>query len=229
MATQSTAPPSGKLRRLRPSAPTSEPESLSPQSRPLGTLPTIDAPARALRVLDFDLETLAAGFADPNWVPQKITCVAWSWVGEDRVRSLITGKDGFFSARLRAERLRPFLDVLAIADMVTGHNLLRFDLPVLNAEVLRCGDDPLEEVLVQDTIRLPKAKGLKKGQDNLSTVLGTTAQKQGMTWAEWDMAYEEESWREIRSRAESDVVQHKEMRQRMLDEGWSKPAVWWKP
>ena len=33
------------------------------------------------RVLDFDVETVAAGFADPDWVPQKITCVAWSWVG----------------------------------------------------------------------------------------------------------------------------------------------------
>jgi DNA polymerase elongation subunit (family B) len=184
---------------------------------------------RTLRTLAFDLETLAAGFADPDWVPQKITCAAWSWVDEKRVHSVITDKDGFFSARLRAERLRPFLDVLATADVVMGHNLLRFDLPVLNAEMLRCGVNPLKPIRVQDTIRLPKTKGLKKGQDNLSTVLGTTAQKQAMTWAEWDMAYEEDGWREIRSRAESDVVQNKEMWQRMKDEGWSKPAVWWKP
>jgi hypothetical protein len=37
--------------------------------------------------LDFDCETLAAGFADPEWVPNRITAIAWSWVGEDAVET----------------------------------------------------------------------------------------------------------------------------------------------
>jgi hypothetical protein len=182
-----------------------------------------------MRVLDFDMETLAAGFADPNWVPQKITCVSWSWIGEHKVHSITTGKDGFFDASLRAERLLPFLAVLSTAEMVTGHNLLRFDLPVLNAEVMRCGLDPLKPVLVQDTIRLPRSKGFKKGQDNLSELIGTEAKKQPMMWAEWDMAYEEDGWGEIVSRCEGDVIQHKQLREGMLAAGWTKPAVWWRP
>ena len=33
------------------------------------------------KLLVYDLETYATGFADPNWVPQVVTCVAWKWLG----------------------------------------------------------------------------------------------------------------------------------------------------
>lgn len=222
-------PNSGKLRPLAPSRLTSEAESPSQQSRPLPSLPTVPSDAGRLRILDFDLETLAAGYADPRWVPSKITCAAWSWIGEEEVHSLITGKDGFFDARLRVERLEPVLSAIREADIVTGHNLLRFDLPILNAELMRGGAGPLEPIGVQDTIRLPKAKGLKKGQDNLSSVLGTASKKQAMTWVEWDDAYEEDGWPEVISRCVSDVRQHKEMRAAMLAAGWNKPTTLWRP
>lgn len=179
--------------------------------------------------MDFDLETLAAGFADPNWVPQKITCAAWSWIGEREVHHVITGKDGFFNARLRSLRLQPLLDAISAADAVTGHNLIRFDLPVLNAELMRGGAGPLEPIAVQDTIKLPKAKGFKKGQDNLSSVLGTNAKKKALTWVEWDEAYETDGWPEVIDRCVSDVKQHKEMRAALLKAGWEKPTVDWKP
>ena len=39
------------------------------------------------RILDFDCETLAAGFADPEWVPNRITAIAWSWIGTDDVHT----------------------------------------------------------------------------------------------------------------------------------------------
>ena len=181
------------------------------------------------RVLDFDLETLAAGFADPNWVPQKITCAAWSWVGEEKVHATISDKMGFFTPELRVEMLRPLLKALYQADMVTGHNLIRFDLPVLNAECHRLGLPPLKAFLVQDTMRVAKMKGFKKGQDNISELLETVQKKQAMTWQEWEDAYEEDGWKSIISRAKSDVMQHKEMRAEMLERGWLKPPAMWKP
>jgi hypothetical protein len=205
------------------------PESPSPQSRPLASLPTLLSDEGSLRILDFDLECLAAGYADPNWVPQKITCAAWSWIGSDEVRSVITGKDGFFDHRLRVERLEPLFAAIAEADILTGHNIVRYDLPVLNAELMRSAGRPLEPIRVQDTIRLPKTKGLKKGLDNLSRMLGVRATKMPLNWVEWDAAYEQDGWPEVVARCESDVVLHKQERQAAIDAGWNKPTVLWKP
>lgn len=192
------------------------------------TLQPDTAPVK-MRVLDFDLETLAAGFADPQWVPQKIMVSAWSWIGEDIVHSAFCGPMGFFDPVIRAESLVGLLDAIDEADMVTGHNLLRFDLPVLNAECLRMGLSPLEPILVQDTMRLPKTKGFKKGQDNVSELLDVPIKKQAMSWQEWEQAYEEDGWKTAISRCTSDVAAHKIMRATMLDRGWLKTPTMWRP
>lgn len=181
------------------------------------------------RILDFDVETVAAGFADPDWVPQKITCVAWSWVGDDKVESRICGPEGIFgSPSRRAEMLAPLLAAIAEADMLTGHNILRFDLPVINAECMRLGLEPIREKRVQDTMRLARAKGFKKGQDNLETLFQTRQQKLALNWQEWQDAYDEEGWKTIRDRAETDVIGHKEIRQKLLARGLLKPPLMWR-
>jgi DNA polymerase elongation subunit (family B) len=180
------------------------------------------------RILDFDVETVAAGFADPNWVPQKITCVAFSWIGEEKVTSHICTTKGLYEKPdLRAYMLSKLIAEIRKADMVTGHNLIRFDLPVVNAECLRLGIEPLGEVLVQDTMRLVRAKGFKKGQDNIGQLLKLPAEKQSMTWQQWQDGYEEPNWKTIRSRCESDVLMHKQMRTRLLELGWLKPPKRW--
>ena len=182
------------------------------------------------RVLDFDLETIAAGFADPNWVPQKITCVAWSWVGEDEVHVRICGPAGLFGKpQKRASMLIPFLAELEKADMVTGHNILRFDLPILQAECLRLGLPPLKQVRVQDTMRIVRTKGFKKGQDNLEALLKSKQQKLALNWQQWQDAYDEYDWSTIRERAVTDVKGHKEIRAEMLKREWLKPPVEWRP
>lgn len=181
------------------------------------------------RILSFDLETLAAGYADPAWVPDKITCAAWSWVGEKQVHSLITGKDGFFSRSLRGERLAPLLEAIAEADLLIGHNLVRFDLRVLQAECIRCDLDTLAPVRVQDTIRLVKAEGLKKGQDDLSVMVGSPVKKKNMNWEEWDRAYETDGWPEVIKRCETDGRGHKVMWQRLRDRGRLQPQRLWTP
>lgn len=186
-------------------------------------------PRKPQKILDFDIETLAAGFADPNWVPQKITVAAWSWIGSDDVRHLVTGKDGFFNRKIRGRRLLPLLEQIEQADMVTGHNLIRFDLPVLNAECIRCGLPSLKPIKVQDTMRIPRVKGLKKGQDNLADTLGAANKKQSMTWAEWDDAYEEDGWSEAVRRCKTDVIQHKELRAKLLELELLKPPHLWRP
>jgi DNA polymerase elongation subunit (family B) len=180
------------------------------------------------KILDFDLETLAAGFADPNWVPQKIMCAAWSFLGDDRTPvSTICGPMGFFKDAPRRRMLKPLLEAIDEADMLIGHNIVRFDLPILNAECLRLGFPPLPAKLVHDTMSLVRTKGFKKGQDVLAGVLGVVSEKQAMNWHEWQVAYAEDGWKSIRSRCVGDVIQHKEMYPSI--KGWLKPPRKWAP
>lgn len=181
------------------------------------------------RTLDFDLETIAAGFADPQWVPQKITCVAWSWIGSDEIDSRVCGVEGIYNRDVRRNMLLPFLEALGEADMVTGHNLLRFDLPILNAECMRLDLSTLKPVKVQDTMRFSRTKGFKKGQDNLAGLLQTMERKLSLDWQQWEDAYEESDWGTIRERAVSDVRMHKQMRVKMIKRGWLKNPIMWNP
>ena len=188
------------------------------------------APAKGPeKILDFDIETVAAGFADPEWVPQKITCVARSWVGSDEVKSTICGPEGIFGKpEKRAEMLVPLLAAVGEADMVTGHNITRFDLPVVNAECMRLGLEPIRQVLVQDTIKLARSKGFKKGQDVIGRLLRVPAKKLALDWQAWQDAYDEDGWQTIRDRCEGDVLQHKLIRQRIIEKGWMKPPRMWR-
>lgn len=181
------------------------------------------------RILDFDVETVAAGFADPDWVPQKITCVAWCWVGESHyAESRICTPAGLYSKpELRRGMLKVLLQQIAEADMLTGHNIARFDLPVINADAVRLGLEPVRRALVQDTMRLVRSKGLKKGQDNLGRMLKTEGEKLALDWQAWQDAYEEPGWQTIRRRAESDVEMHMELRQTLLDRNVLRPPFMW--
>jgi DNA polymerase elongation subunit (family B) len=182
------------------------------------------------RILDFDIETIAAGFADPEWVPQKITCVAWSWIGTDVVESRVCGPAGLFGKpQLRAKMLAPLLKALGEADMVTGHNIRRFDLPVLQAEVMRLGLPSLPVVLAQDTIKLRTSKGFKKGQDVLGRLYRIADEKLSLDWQAWQDAYDEDGWQTIRDRAESDVAMHKQLRAALIELDYLKEPRRWSP
>lgn len=186
--------------------------------------------SRPLTVLDFDLETLAAGYADPAWVPDHITCYAWSWIGEDRIVGSVAGPDcAFGPVEKQREWLWGLRDVICEADVVTGHNIVRFDLRVLNANLMRFGLDPLPELRVQDTIHLPKSKGFKKGQDNLGTVLDIPLHKMPLNHAEWDAAYRVPGWPTVKERCMGDVAQHKLIRAEMIRRGLAKPVRLWRP
>ena len=229
MGKSSTEPIWGGLLPLQPSAPTSPPESPGPPSSSrLATLPTIES-GRELRILDFDVETVAAGFADPDWVPQKVTCVAWSWIGSDEVDSRVCDPDGLYKTPAkRAHMLEQLLKQIERADLLTGHNIIRFDIPVINSDAMRLGLEPVREAWVQDTMRLIRAKGFKKGQDNISKLLRTSQDKLPLSWQEWEDAYEQDGWATIRERAETDVIGHKEMRAGLLKRRLLRPPRIWR-
>ena len=180
-------------------------------------------------ILDFDIETIAAGYADPQWVPDKITCWAASFVGNDEVLSRISTSEGLFSRPARRRKmLAELLEQIRRADMVTGHNLLRFDLKVIVAECMRLDLPVPRRLLVQDTMKMLRGKGFKKGQDNLLALLDA-GKKLDLNWQEWQHAYEETNWQTVKDRCESDVLSHKTLREKMLARKWLKPPVWWTP
>lgn len=174
------------------------------------------------------METLAAGYADPAWVPDKITCISASWCDSDEMHTWIAGQTAWWSREGRARTmLRPFWELLSKADVVTGHNIKRFDLRVFNAEAMRCGVEPIRRIKVEDTMSILKAKGFKKGLDNIAVELGVDGKKKAMSWAEWDLAYEDPSWAEVIERCESDVRLHKLIRVEMQKRGWLKGITTW--
>lgn len=184
----------------------------------------------AHNILDFDMESVAAGFADPMWVPQKITCVAWGWSDEHRVEVRSCGPGGIVgpaAKELRREMLAPLLEAIRYADIVTGHNLCRHDLPLLRAECLRLGLEPVNRVWVSDTIKLGKLKGYKKGQDNIAALKGVDEQKMALNWQQWDDAYDEIGWPKIRARCRSDVISHRQIRLKLIEDGSLKRPVRW--
>lgn len=192
--------------------------------RPLSLLPS-----RPERTLDFDVETVAAGFGDPQWVPNTVTAWAYAWVDEGTVTVEALPVASFYDLDARREFIRPLVETIGQADIVTGHNLLRFDLPIVNAECLRLNLPPLGPTKVQDTMRLPKAKGFKKGQDNLGHALAVKAEKMPLSWAQWAAAYAEPDLATVKERCASDVLMHMEMRAEAIGRGWLKPPRMWRP
>lgn len=185
-------------------------------------------PSTPLRVLDFDIETVAAGFADPQWVPNRTICWAYCWVGEKEAKVSALPVADFYNHEARAAFLRPLFDIIAEADVLTGHNIVRFDLPVLNAECMLLGLPTIGAKLVQDTIKLPKSKGFKKGQDNMSHALGVKEEKLPLSWAQWEAAYAEPDLATVKERCASDVLMHIQMREKMRQVGLLGPPRMWR-
>lgn len=125
----------------------------------------------------------------------------------------------FYNPRMRKRFLQPLWDALGQADVWTGHNILRFDLPVLDGEALKLGLPKLPSRLVQDTIGIRKIRA-KKGQDVLAAVLGVVDEKLPLNWAQWEAAYGEKTLATVKERVSGDVIQHKQLRHAMLEHGW---------
>ena len=228
-ATPSTGSPLGKLRLTPLSNTTASP---SPTAQPISSTPL--SPLRTIsrrfrRVLDFDLETVAAGFADPDWVPQTITAWAYCWIGTTNVHVSTLAVADFYDLDARQRFLEPLVAAIRDAGMVTGHNILRFDLPVLNADCMRVGMASLPAVLAQDTIKLPKSKGFKKGQDVLADLVGVEAEKLPLHWGAWARGYADTGMSLIRERVSGDVVQHMQLRDGLRARGLLSAPRMWRP
>ena len=179
----------------------------------------------APRVLDIDVECLPGHWIAADYVSKIITAVAWKWVGERGHASVLTHYET--PPGSMAETLAAFVED---ADLVVGHYIRGFDLPLLNGNLLRAGRPPLEPVLTVDTkLDLVKTHGRSLSQRNLAAMVGVRAPKVDVTLAEWEAFNTRTPGACDKGveRVRGDVVQNIALYKRLAELGWlGGPRVW---
>jgi hypothetical protein len=186
---------------------------------------TITIRQRPLRILDFDCEARPLHWIGGDYVSKEITAIAWAWVGQpESAEAYLLGETD------PIDMLRRFVDAFDRSDIVTGHFIRGYDLPLVSGALVEHQMPPLGKKLSQDTkLDLLRFSGLSKSQENLGSTLGLIHPKVQMNQAKWRSAnrLEPEGLAAVRERVIGDVVQHIEMRQRLLELGYlSNPKLW---
>ncbi len=188
---------------------------------------------KPLRILDFDTECRPMHYSE--WRPEsQITAYAWSWVGQKTVHSLMLRHHDDEREFFEEERdlLFRFLVEFERADIVTGHYLLKHDLPLLTDHAMRLGLPLPAPVMVSDTkIDMPRIRALGMSQENLGDLLRIDEKKHHMSGRLWAEANQltNQGIAISRKRVTDDVKQHKAIFRESRDRGWLSAPSYWKP
>lgn len=190
------------------------------------------------RILGWDLESRPSAFWYDGATTAEITAFAWKFTDEKHVNSLLLRADGKFQRdngelfSARAAYIYFSLILTEEAGLIFGHNVRNFDLPLLNAGLLRRELDPLKPVLVTDTLKdIPKRKDMSASLENLAVMYGLDDQggKKHMSIMDWEKANRlmPDGMALARERVVSDVLLQERLRGRLLELGLLKaPKVW---
>jgi hypothetical protein len=182
---------------------------------------------RPMRVLDFDCEARPLHWIASDYVSKEITAMAWAWTDQpSAVACFLLGDTD------PVEMLRAFVAAFNQADMVTGHYIRGYDLPMVNGALTEYQLPSLTEKLAQDTkLDLVRRQGLSSSQENLGAMLHLEHPKIKMDQTKWRDANRltPEGRAFTRERVIGDVQQHIEMRQRLIELGYLGPAQIWRP
>lgn len=176
-------------------------------------------------MLDFDVEARPLHWISGDYVSKEITAIAWKWIGEP------SPAEAYLLGEVEPEdMLRAFVHVYDQADLVTGHFIRGYDLPMVCGALTEYQMPALSKKMTQDTkIDLVRRQGLSGSQENLGAMLGLKNPKVKMDQASWRAAnrLQPEGLRAVRERVVGDVLQHIEMRQRLLELGYLGPPKMW--
>lgn len=178
----------------------------------------------AARRLHFDAECLPGHWIGGDFVSKLITAIAASWADSDVVWYWT-----HFTAT-RREMLEEFSELYTEADLVTGHYIRGFDLPLFNGNRRRAGLGPLGDKMTLDTkLDLLRAGGRSSSQENLAAELRIAEPKVKVTLVDWEDFNVREPGAEQHGidRVVGDVVQHKAMTEELLRRGWLGSARPW--
>lgn len=182
---------------------------------------------KKLRILAFDIESRPLSFWVPGRPSAEITAIASCWF--DDVNSMHADLLGDVEP---LEMLENFVKRYNEADMVSGHYIRMFDLPMINGALMEFGLPKLESKLTCDTRLDMFVKGDIPGtQEYLGEVLGVTVSKVHMTQHEWRNANRllPAGLEAARKRVTTDVYQHMLIRGKMLELGLLKSPRYWSP
>lgn len=190
---------------------------------------------RKARILDFDIEARPTSWYAGDMTTKQPTAIAWKFIGgRSGVEVAAIGES--FDTRLVYDEeiamLTAFQDAYDQADMVTGHYIRNFDLPLINGRLMKHGLKGLRPKLTQDTQRdLQRRHGLSGSQENLAAMWELRHPKVGMNTAKWENAniLLPEGIEQAKKRVVGDVRQHIEMRAEMVRLDILKPPRIWRP
>jgi hypothetical protein len=182
---------------------------------------------KKLKILDWDIENRPLSYLGQDYTTGEVTSIAWSWLDEEEVHCEVLTPEIEKSTRTMFER---FLEVYDRADIVTGHYIRKHDLPVVSGAMLEYGYK-LSEKLASDTkLDLIKAKYLSASQESLAGMFDLPAHKHHMSQPEWRKANRlaPEGIEATKKRVVDDVLQHKQLRAKLVEVGALKqPRVWY--
>ncbi len=184
----------------------------------------------AQKILDFDIEVRPLGWYGGDWVHKETTAIAWQWISHPTANSIsrcsqLTRWPGSMKSMLKA-----FKRAYDEADIVVGHWIRGFDLPLLQWAMIDNDLPLLEEKLTHDTKEaLVKFQGASKSQMNLASVLGIDSPKVNMTQEDWRQANRltRKGLALVKERVIADVKQNVEMHRVLVERNLlNAPRLW---
>lgn len=216
----------------------SRPLRISPAGSPVVrryqpvTMPLAGRLAEPRTILDFDIETRRVGFHTAGkFAPDGCEPIAIAWALPDDQPTVLT-MDPRWSERTMVNMLERFREQWDDADMVTGHYVLRFDIPVINGAMLEFGLKPLAPKLVHDTkVHLFRRGAVSCSQENLAIMRKIEERKFGMADANWRNAARltPAAMELTRERVVADVKQHWALRQSLVEDGYMRQPTVYRP
>lgn len=181
---------------------------------------------RPLKILDFDVECRPLHWIAQDYVSQEITAIAWAWTDQpDQIACHLLGEESISAL------LAHFVAAYNQADLVTGHFIRGYDLPVINGALSEYKLPPLDDKMTQDTkLDLIKRRGLSGSQENLGAMLNLMTPKVKMHQSAWREANRltPAGLEATRQRVVGDVRQHLELYAKLLELHYLRPPVLWK-
>lgn len=194
---------------------------------------------RPTRALCFDLESRPSAFWWGDKTTAQITAFGWKWEDDQAVNTMLLQADGSFvmddgihlDGVLAYQR---FTAVLTASDLVYGHNIRGFDLPLFQSGLQRRSLPKLPQLRTTDTLKdYPKRKDMSASLENLAKQHGIDGQggKKHMAIVDWEDANQltPEGVVLARERVVSDVLLQEKLRARLIELDYLRPPRAWNP
>lgn len=180
---------------------------------------------QSMKILDFDIENRPLSYWYDGNCTAEVTAIAASWIGSDDVKVWLLGQDS------AEDMLNNFVELFNEADQVTGHYIRRHDLPIINGNLLEYGMPSLSSKLSSDTkLDLMKISSMSLSQESISSYYDLPEPKHHMTQTAWRTAnrLSPEGIAQTKKRVVDDVIQHKAMRDILLEKEYlGSPKMWY--